>query len=179
MPDFYDQLARYQTSYLEEKEMLEATRAFVRRYPNCFERALAIGHITGSAWILDPDENAVLLTHHRKLNRWLQLGGHCDGDSNVLRVALREAHEESGLLEIEPLSDSIFDVDVHLIPDWKHEPAHFHYDIRYLLRASKREPFRISEESRELAWKSLDEVAAGNEPSLVRMVRKTPGRAAL
>ncbi len=131
------------------------------------------GHVTGSAWIFDPSEKSVLLTYHRKLNRWLQLGGHCDGDSDVLRVALREAHEESGLSGLTPMSESIFDVDVHLIPEWKHEPAHFHYDIRYLIRASKSEPFHVSEESRALAWRTLDEVEAGGDPSLVRMVRKT------
>lgn len=147
--------------------------AFVRRHPDCFERSLAIGHITGSAWILSGDGKRALLSHHRKLNKWLQLGGHADGDADVLRVALREAREESGLAGITPVSADIFDVDVHAIPARSGEPAHLHYDVRFLFRVTGDERFRVSDESHDLAWVAPDELPAlGVDESVLRMHRK-------
>src|SRR5262245_31817196 len=91
------QLERYLASHPGERDTLERTLAFVRAHPDCFERSCAPGHITGSAWILSHDRAQFLLTHHRKLGRWLQLGGHADGEPDPLAVALREAQEESGM----------------------------------------------------------------------------------
>lgn len=146
---------------------------FVSTYENCFERTLLIGHVTGSAWIVDRDRTHVLLTHHRKLDKWLQLGGHADGDSDVLRVAMREAEEESGLTTLQPVHREIFDVDIHLIPLRKTEPEHFHYDVRYALEADRAEPIRVSDESHDLRWVPVDEVAGLTaEESVLRMVRK-------
>ncbi len=155
--------------------MLARVLEFVREHPDCFERSLAAGHVTGSAWIVDAARTHALLTHHAKLGLWLQPGGHCDGDSNVLRVALREAAEESGLTELAPLlGGAIFDVDAHEIPARKNEPAHVHYDIRYALRADRSRPLQISAESRDLRWVPLDEIAGLNtDESVLRMVRKT------
>jgi 8-oxo-dGTP pyrophosphatase MutT (NUDIX family) len=116
-----------------EAAMAEALRQFVANHANCFERSLRIGHITGSAWIVDRGRTHALLTHHRKLNKWLQLGGHADGDPDILRVALREAREESNLDAIRPVSEDIFDVDIHVIPARGAEPEHLHYDVRFLL----------------------------------------------
>jgi len=109
-------LASYPIIYPDDKTHLKRVEAFVEKYPRCFERNLAIGHITGSAWIVSPDRLHVLMTHHKKLNRWLQLGGHADGNPDVFTVALREAQEESGLKRIKPLAQQIFDIDVHPIP---------------------------------------------------------------
>ncbi|MDZ7646212.1 MAG: NUDIX hydrolase [Cytophagales bacterium] len=92
------------------------------------------GHITGSAWIVDPSNTQALLVHHAKLNKWVQPGGHADGDENILQVALREAEEETGLKNFKVLSDPPFDVDIHLIPERADFPEHFHFDIRYLLK---------------------------------------------
>ncbi len=132
---------------------------FVKGHPDCFERTQAKGHITASALLLHPSEPACLLTFHRKLQRWLQPGGHADGDSNTLAVAVREAEEESGILGIEIVDAEIFDVDVHLIParPQQGEPEHYHYDVRYLLRAPH-DQMLCSEESEALAWMSWDEI---------------------
>lgn len=146
---------------------------FVKSYPNCFDRSLLIGHITGSAFIINKGKNKTLLTHHHKLEKWLQLGGHSDGDPDTVNVALREAEEESGLKKIIPLSSEIFDVDVHEIPARKDEPAHFHYDIRFLFEADDSEPLVISSESKDLAWIPLDRIEEyTREESVLRMVRK-------
>ena len=144
--------------------------AFVREQSDCFSRALTVGHITGSAWVLNRDGSRVLLTHHRKLGKWLQLGGHADGDSDVLSVALREACEESGLSDIVPVTPEIFDVDVHIIPARGSEPEHRHYDIRFLLQVLGDGCFQVSDESHELAWVSQKELLGLNpDASVVRM----------
>ena len=147
---------------------------FVAQHKDCFERSLSIGHITGSAWIIDLNRSHVLLTHHRKLDRWLQLGGHSDGDANTLAVALREGREESGLDLLQPVTEAIFDVDVHLIPARNDEPAHYHYDVRFLLEADRRIPLTISSESKDLTWVSLDDtMKLSTDASIQRMVAKS------
>lgn len=149
-------------------------REFVTSYSDCFERTLQIGHVTGSAWVVNLDYTRVLLTHHAKLGKWLQLGGHADGDPDLPGVALREAREESGLSRIAPVSESIFDVDIHLIPARQPDPAHYHYDVRFLLQADSREDLRISSESRDLRWVEIARVAElAPEESMLRLVRKT------
>ena len=157
-----------------EAGMLADIIRFTEKHSDCFERSQLLGHITGSAWIIDQDYSHTLLTHHRKLDRWLQLGGHSDGDPNTLAVALREGREESGLETLHPVNDTIFDVDVHLIPARKDEPAHYHYDVRFLLQADRNTPLVVSDESHELAWVSLDEAARlAPDESIQRMIQKT------
>ncbi|WP_165967484.1 NUDIX hydrolase [Luteimonas aestuarii] len=135
------------------------------------------GHFTASAWLVDCSGQRLLMTHHRKLGLWLQLGGHADGDRDLARVALREAEEESGLagLWVEP---AIFDLDRHWIPEHKGVPGHWHYDVRYVVRTGASEAFTVSEESHALAWRPIVEVArdAAYDASLRRMARKWLGR---
>ena len=148
--------------------------SFVEAHPNCAERSLQIGHLTGSAWIVDRERKRTLLTHHRKLNKWLQLGGHADGELNPLAVAMREASEESGLTRLRVVSDEVFDLDRHLIPARKAEPDHWHYDIRFMIEADPDEPLLISDESHDLAWIEIARMADYNaEESMLRMARKT------
>jgi 8-oxo-dGTP pyrophosphatase MutT (NUDIX family) len=143
---------------------------FVHAHPWCCRRELQVGHLTGAAWLVDRAGTRVLLTHHRKLDRWLQLGGHADGDTDLAAVALREAHEESGLadLVVEP---QVFDLDRHWIPARGAEPGHWHYDVRFVVRATTTEAFVVSEESHALAWRAVTEVrdADGYDESLRRM----------
>ncbi|HEY2775131.1 MAG TPA: NUDIX hydrolase [Candidatus Binatia bacterium] len=172
-------LGSYRPFSANDAAACERIAAFVRATPDCFERSHIEGHVTGSAWILDAERDRCLLTHHRKLGRWLQLGGHADGDPDIVAVALREAREESGLTSIRVVDSSIFDCDVHAIPERKGEPAHLHYDVRFLLEADPAEALTVSEESRALAWVPLVDVAAlCDEESMMRMVARTPGAAA-
>ena len=146
---------------------------FVQENTDCFERTLLIGHVTSSAWIVDKSQQFTLLTHHRKLDKWFQTGGHCDGDSDVLNVALKEAQEETGLSDIQIINPNIYDIDIHEIPERKGVPAHLHYDVRFLFEADMNEPFTISSESTNLAWVALSEVSKLNDSeSIMRMVRK-------
>lgn len=146
---------------------------FLDQQPQPFERSTRAGHFTGSAWLVSADGRRALLTHHRKLDRWLQPGGHADGDTDLARVALREAEEESGLrnLVVEP---SIFDLDRHLIPARGDEPAHWHYDVRYVVRATGSEVFAVSEESHALAW--CDIAGLAGDARLDESVRRMAGK---
>ena len=170
---FIDQLREYALRHTEVAETISAFIAFVESETDCFCRMLAVGHITGSAWAVDTDGSQVLLTHHRKLNRWLQLGGHADGDPDVLSVAMKEAEEESGLAGFSHIGPGIFDIDIHPIPARKDEPEHLHYDVRYVLRANGSLDYIVSDESHDLRWVDLDEVETlTTEPSMMRMVAK-------
>jgi len=159
-----------------EAQMLWDLVQFVESYENCFDRELATpGHITGSAWVVNKELTHVFFTHHKKLNRWLQPGGHSDGDANTLAVAMREASEESGIEDvfIQPVTDAVFDVDIHTIPARKNEPEHNHYDIRFLLEADMNQPLKISEESNEIAWIPVEDIPAMcDEASMLRMLEK-------
>ena len=169
-------LAAHQPWDSTEAEMLQRTHLFVRDNSDCFERSLLEGHVTGSAWILNETSSQVLLLHHAKLDRWLQPGGHCDGDCDVLRVALREAEEESGLSSFEVLSPAVFDVDVHWIPErgdgQNLVPSHWHYDVRFLLRADSNARLQLNSEAKALRWVDLDDVRNWDEQSLRRMALK-------
>ena len=147
--------------------------AFLDSAPDVFERRHPAGHFTGSAWLVSADGERALLTHHRKLDRWLQLGGHADGDADLRAVALREAEEESGLAGL-TVESEVFDLDRHWIPARGAEPGHWHYDVRYVVRAGASEDFFVSEESLALAWWDVKRLAteAGIDASLQRMARR-------
>ena len=147
--------------------------AFVKDNPNCFERSLETGHITSSAWLLNQNGDKALLTHHKKLNAWLQLGGHCDGDPNILNVAIKEAQEESGMKAITAIMDSIFDLDVHFIRTNSKEMGHYHYDLCFLLQAQKSDELTPNDESNELRWISKDiKALPTGERAVLRMFEK-------
>ena len=147
--------------------------AFAAAHADCCERTLAGGHFTGSAWLVSADGERVLLTHHRKLDRWLQLGGHADGDGDLRAVALREAQEESGLGGLS-VDTEVYDLDRHLIPARGSEPSHWHYDVRFVVRAGDDEVFEITEESHALAWRRIADISAdpAADESLRRMAIK-------
>jgi 8-oxo-dGTP pyrophosphatase MutT (NUDIX family) len=170
------QLERYLARHPDERLVVDHVLQFVRANPDCFERTCAPGHITGSAWILSHDRAHFLLTRHRKLGRWLQLGGHADGNPDPTDVALREAREESGMehFELAVLGPETlpFDVDVHLIPATAKEPAHLHYDVRSLLIAAPGQELCMSSESADLRWFPCARVDVLDDESQWRMARK-------
>jgi len=177
------ELERYGAHFPDEAARVLRFANFVGAHPDCFSRHCHPGHVTASAWIVSADHDSFLLTHHRKLGRWLQLGGHADGDSDVLRVALREAREESGMHDFEVVADSNdllpLDLDVHRIAARGAEPEHDHYDVRFLLVAAKDPIIRVSDESHDVRWFTLGGAAElVAEESLRRLVRKTRARLA-
>lgn len=161
----------YLLRYPAEGDNALRFRDFVERYPDCFERSQQKGHVTASAWIVDQTGTRTLLTHHRKLNIWLQPGGHADGDSDVLKVAMTEVQEETGLTSFEPVSAGIFDLDIHGIPARKEDPAHFHYDVRFLIQNSKDDAYIVSEESHDLAWVEMSRLEDFTDEWSMRRMR--------
>lgn len=170
-------LDAYERLYPEEHETVERVRTLVRKHPDCFLRTCLPGHITGSAWIVSPDRRRYLLTHHRKLNKWLQLGGHADGETQPHLAALRETREESGLSRLELLETNgmalPLDIDVHVIPPRNAEPAHEHHDLRYLVVARDDQAVRVSDESHNVRWFTREELlSVTREAGILRMLRK-------
>ena len=166
-------LENYHPEDQEEIAAKQRMLEFIFNNKDCFERSLECGHITASSWLLNKDHTHALLMHHAKLDLWVQLGGHCDGNANVLEAAVKEAQEESGIMNIKPLSQDIFDIDIHFIPANKKEKEHYHYDVRFLLHVTGDEDFVQNNESKELRWisKNCNDLPT-DARSVVRMFDK-------
>ena len=192
-------LSNYQTvlSYLaaelpafelsSEIATIAELKAFASDNENCFDRENLAGHMTASALIYDPAAAKVLLMHHKKLDKWLQMGGHADGETNSSITAMAEAQEESGLTGLSfadwlpaqcadlavPGRPLFFDIDIHAIPEFNGIPAHRHYDVRFLLYGSASSPLQRNEEANNLRWFSFSEARRLTaENSLERMFLK-------
>lgn len=165
-----DLLKRYNPSDEVEIENKKKVTKFIEAHPDCFERSLVFGHLTGSCWLANFDMSQFLLTKHKKMKMWLQLGGHADGDNDIKRTAIREAREESGLQNIELISYEIFDLGVHIMPSYDSVLEHLHFDFRFLMRASdETERIQISSESDDLRWFSMPPI---DNPDINRMFKK-------
>lgn len=174
---------------VEIKELLKQLEQYINKYPNEVETIKTLqsllvgdlsmsdehlrGHITGSSWIVNQARDKALFTLHKKLGRWLQLGGHVDEGESVIEGATREAFEESGLKSIKLLSSEIYDIDIHLIPKNDKHESHYHFDIRYIFEGDDLEPLNISQESSDLKWLELAKLKEYNkDESIDRMRRK-------
>jgi 8-oxo-dGTP pyrophosphatase MutT (NUDIX family) len=174
--DLIDLLAGY-AAEVGDDDLVARFVGFVEGHGDCLLRTCRPGHITASVWLLSDDLQRCLLTHHRKLSRWLQLGGHVDGETQVVRAALREAREESGMQRFELLSPQQrvvpIDLDVHPIPARGDEPEHLHWDVRFLLRAVPGQQLVVSEESNDLQWVERSRLAEfTDEESVLRLDRR-------
>tara|TARA_B100000678_G_scaffold1792_1_gene1542 strand:- start:201 stop:755 length:555 start_codon:yes stop_codon:yes gene_type:complete len=167
-------IIHYAQAYPEEKAPHDMLK-FLDEETGYFLRNSYNGHFTGSAWIVSPDRSNILMTHHKKLGKWLQLGGHADGENDLLTVALREAKEESGIQQFRVLSEEIFDLDILEVPQINSELRHLHYDVRFLLEADPGgEAVITSDESHDVSWIQIADVAKLNaEVSIQRMINKT------
>jgi len=169
-------LQRYRTSFNTEAGYVGRTRRFVEQHDDCFDSHLWPGHVTGSVWVVNPTRERVLLLHHRKHDQWFQPGGHADGDADILRVALRETCEETGLPSdvIHLVDGEIFDVDMHTIPASERGPEHIHHDIRFLVEIDDRLDVPGNDESHQILWVPLEAVSRfNNNLSTYRMLEKT------
>lgn len=168
-----DQLNSYSTIHNEEKLAIPKFISLLS-YPNCFDRSLLSGHVTASAWLTDQSREKVLLMHHAKLNRWLQPGGHADGEQDIVAVAIKEMTEETGIVNYQLAYPGIFDLDIHTIPLRKDVPEHEHYDFRFHFIAVKPSEIVKNNESLELRWIAVEDVPqlVENELSIMRMLEK-------
>jgi 8-oxo-dGTP pyrophosphatase MutT (NUDIX family) len=169
-----EELGRYVPGDAADAESLAKIRDLLARAPDPFTRKQT-EHITASAVVARPDGSAFLLVHHRRLDRWLQPGGHVEPeDESTLAAALREAREETGIESLEaPLRDRILDLDVHPIPAFPDRPPHVHFDLRYFATTRGDPPPLPSDEVLAARWFGLAEaLAAGVDTSLARALKK-------
>ncbi len=146
---------------LERQPERQQVLDFCREHPDALHRSCLSGHLTGSAFVVDSTEQSVLLIHHRKLSRWLQPGGHADGQGNLALVALSEVREETGLGSLTLLLPA-FDLDVHVIPARPGEPEHLHLDLRFVVLAGAEQDLEPAEgEVFDAKW------FESNDPDLV------------
>ena len=168
-----DELRGYEPADGTEAQNVEAVVNLLTTSSDPFSRAqFAPGHVTASCYIVDPG-GRLLLHHHRRHDRWLQMGGHVEAGELTSAAALREGREESGLADL-MLDGGILDVDVHAIPASKGDPSHHHFDVRYLARTAA--PHSVTmhpDESNDLAWVTLERAAVlMNAPESTRVIHK-------
>lgn len=162
-----------------EAKDITAIAQLIKDHPDCFWRHhFDPGHVTGSGLLISADGKRVLLNHHKFLDMWIGFGGHADGETDILSVCRREIIEESGIDDIEPVFETISDVSVHAVPEnvKKGEPAHSHFDIRYIFRVKNpaNENFVISDESVSMRWCDFDEAMAlvNKNDKIARLLQK-------
>lgn len=165
------QLEIYLNKYPEEVDTVKTLQALLVGDLNLSDEHLR-GHITGSSWIVNQNRDKALFTLHKKLNRWLQLGGHVDEGESVLEGATREAFEESGLTNIKLISSDIYDIDIHLIPKNPKHDSHYHFDIRYMYEGDDSEELNISHESSDLKWLEVAKLKDYNEDESINRMRR-------
>ncbi|GLX51657.1 NUDIX hydrolase [Streptomyces hygroscopicus subsp. hygroscopicus] len=163
----YDDAVLVLKGYEGQDELRQSYLDHLAAHPDGMWKACHAGHVTASALVIDPERGRVLLTLHRKLRMWLQMGGHCEpGDATVAAAALREATEESGMAGLTLLPGGPVRLDRHPIPS----PCHWHYDVQYAALAPSGAVEAISDESLDLRWFPYDEVAGVADDSVVRLL---------
>ena len=167
-----DLLKNYRTDYPEELVYKDLMLNLLKiEGEEAFFRTCKVGQFTASSWLINSTQRQFLLMHHRKLDCWLQPGGHCDGNMDVLAVAIKEAQEETGIQSISAVHKKIFDLDIHFIPKKRIEHTHLHFDVRFLLQ-SHQDHIDPNHESLDVRWFSKQDDQLITTNSMRRMYDK-------
>lgn len=162
-------IENYSPEEMSQQEQRQQILEACDSRPDVLLRSCFPGHLTASALVIDHFCEKVMLHHHAKLDRWLQFGGHCDGDGNLAHAAWRECVEESGIEDLW-IYPRVIDVDIHGIPALGGEPAHDHLDIRFLVMTDPDNTPIISEESKDVRWFSFEELeSVDTDHSVLRL----------
>lgn len=167
----YDDAVLVLKGYEGQEELRQAYLDHLAAHPDGMWKACGDGHVTASALVIDPARGRVLLTLHKKMRMWLQMGGHCEAADETLRAAaLREATEESGIGGLALFPGGPVRLDRH------HTPCASHYDVQYAALAPAGAVEAISDESLDLQWFAYDEVGRVADESVVRLLEATRAR---
>lgn len=169
----YDDTVLVLKEYEDQEDLRQAYLDHLEAHPDGIWKSCHAGHITASALVIDPEHGRVLLTLHKKLRMWLQMGGHCEPeDVSLATAALREATEESGIGGLTLLPGGPVRLDRHPIPP----PCHCHFDVQYAVLAPSGAVQEVSDESLDLRWFGYHEVADVADDSVVRLLDATRAR---
>lgn len=164
------QIRQYKPCCFQEEEDRDVILEALLRQPDILLRENRLAHMSASAWVVNRERTKVLMAYHNLYDSWSWLGGHADGEGNLLDVALREVREESGIVHVRPVSEEIFSLEVLTVDGHekkgKYVSSHLHLNVTYLLEADEADPLqRKPDENSGVAWFGLDEaVAASSEP---------------
>lgn len=176
--DIINQVKYYIPCNEQEKQDKVEILRLLKDQKDVFSRENKIAHMTASAWVVNQERNKVLMVSHNIYDSWSWLGGHADGDENLMSVAVKEVLEESGLNQVNPITNDIFSLEILTVDGHEKKgeyvPSHLHLNITYLLEADDQEPLTIQpEENSGVAWYELDEaVEASTEPWFQQRIYK-------
>ncbi len=171
-----DDIVRYVPFNEQERRDRAEILRFLERNGDAFSRENHIAHMTASAWVVNPKRDKVLMVYHKIYDSWSWTGGHADGETDLLAVALREVTEETGVRSVRPVSPEIYSLEILTVDGHEkrgeYVSSHLHLNVTYLLEADDTEPLRVCEdENRGVAWFGLDEaLAASTEPWFVSRI---------
>ncbi|HWL13520.1 MAG TPA: NUDIX hydrolase [Ureibacillus sp.] len=172
------QLEQYKPYNAQEVKDQEVILRYMDTFDNLFTRENEFAHFTASAWLVNQDHTKVLMAYHNIYNSWSWVGGHADGETDLLAVALKEAKEETGLTNVAPVSEEIYSIEILGVPahekKGKHVATHVHLNVTYLLEASEDELTRIKpDENSDIGWFALERsIEASTEPEMKVVYQK-------
>lgn len=173
-----DDIRNYRPCNEQERRDKEQILSFLEKNPDAFLRSDLLAHMTASAWIANRSRDKVIMVYHKLYDSWSWTGGHADGEEDLLKVALKEAREETGLEHIRPISEDIYSLEILTVDGHEkrgeYVPSHLHMNVTYLLEADERDTLKVCpEENSAVAWFSLDEaLEKSTEPWFVERIYK-------
>lgn len=172
----FEDIKKYCPCNEQEQRDKEVILEFLDKQPDAFLRSNLLAHMTASAWIVNPGRDKVLMVYHKLYDSWSWTGGHADGERDLLKVALKEAMEETGAVHIKPVTEDIYSLEVLTVDGHEkrgeYVPSHLHLNVTYLLEADEGDELKICpDENSGVAWFSLDEaLEKSTEPWFVERI---------